>query len=88
MPKPQREDQPLNEPNQAVSRDLTGEEHPSPAPGEVERLHLVKPGDTLAGIAKQYYGDENEYEGIVAANRDRLGENDELVPGSELRIPE
>jgi len=61
---------------------------------EVERkepeakLYTVKPGDTLSKIAKQYYGNANQYPKIFEANRPMLKDPDKIYPGQVLRIPE
>jgi nucleoid-associated protein YgaU len=47
----------------------------------------VKPGDSLSKIAKQYYGDANQYHRIFEANRPMLKDPDEIYPGQKLRIP-
>ena len=48
--------------------------------------HRVKKGDTLGGIAQQYYGSPSRYPLIVAANR--IADPDRLVMGQELIIPD
>jgi len=47
----------------------------------------VKPGDTLSKIAKQHYGDANQYPRIFEANRPMLEDPDKIYPGQKLRIP-
>jgi nucleoid-associated protein YgaU len=60
----------------------------------VERLepeaqfYTVTKGDTLSKIAKQCYGDPNEYPTIFEANRPMLSHPDKVYPGQMLRIPE
>lgn len=51
------------------------------------RVHVVSGGDTLAKISTQYYGTPGRWGDILAANRDVLGENNNLVVGRTLRIP-
>ena len=51
------------------------------------RFHVVAGGDTLAKISTQYYGTPGRWGDILAANRDVLGENNNLVVGRTLRIP-
>ncbi len=51
------------------------------------RLHVVSGGDTLAKISTQYYGTPGRWGDILAANRDVLGESNNLVVGRTLRIP-
>lgn len=59
---------------------------PAPATGGT-RTHTVAGGDTLAKISTQYYGTPNRWSEILAANRDVLGESNNLVVGRTLRIP-
>jgi nucleoid-associated protein YgaU len=47
----------------------------------------VKSGDTLSKIAKQFYGDANQYNKIFEANKPMLKSADEIYPGQKLRIP-
>lgn len=51
------------------------------------RFHVVAGGDTLARISTQYYGTPSRWGDILAANRDILGESNNLVVGRTLRIP-
>ena len=51
------------------------------------RFHVVSGGDTLAKISAQYYGTPARWGDILAANRDILGESNNLVVGRTLRIP-
>jgi nucleoid-associated protein YgaU len=51
------------------------------------RRHTVKEGDTLTGIAEQYYGDSRQSDVILQANRDVLQSADDLTPGTRLVIP-
>lgn len=52
------------------------------------RFYQVKSGDTLSKIAKEVYGDANQYPQIFEANRPMLKDPDEIYPGQMLRIPE
>jgi nucleoid-associated protein YgaU len=51
------------------------------------RYHVVTGGDTLAKISNLYYGTPGRWGDILAANRDVLGETNNLVVGRTLRIP-
>lgn len=51
------------------------------------RVHVVAAGDTLAKISTLYYGTPARWGDILAANREVLGENNNLVVGRSLRIP-
>jgi LysM repeat protein len=51
------------------------------------RTYKVQPGDTLSKIAKEFYGNANEYNRIFAANRDKLESADKIQAGQELVIP-
>ena len=51
------------------------------------KTYTVKPGDTLSKIAKEMYGNANEYNKIFEANRDQLSSPDRINVGQELKIP-
>ena len=54
---------------------------------DVEGLpHIVRAGDTLAGLAQQYYG--NRALGEVIAEANQLAPNARLAAGTQLKIPE
>lgn len=56
--------------------------------GRASRSYTVKPGDTLSAIAKQFYGNANDYVKIFNANRDQVSNPDRIQPGQVLKIPE
>ena len=56
--------------------------------GQASRFYQVKSGDTLSKIAKEVYGDANQYPQIFEANRPMLKDPDEIYPGQVLRIPQ
>jgi nucleoid-associated protein YgaU len=61
---------------------------PSKAAGPTgPKMYTVKPGDTLSKIAKQFYGNANDYMRIFNANKDRLKDPNQIQPGQELKIP-
>jgi len=50
--------------------------------------YIVKSGDTLAGIARAFYGDESKWDLIYEANRQTIGADpNRLKVGMQLRIP-
>lgn len=49
--------------------------------------HIVKSGDTLGKISKQYYGKAGAYMQIFNANTDILKNPDMIHPDQELTIP-
>ena len=51
------------------------------------RSYTVKSGDTLSKIAKEHYGDANNYMKIFDANKDQLSDPDKIKPGQVLKIP-
>jgi len=57
------------------------------AAGAGGRTYTVKPGDTLSKIAKEFYGNANEYNKIFEANQDQLSNPDRINVGQELKIP-
>lgn len=57
-----------------------------PAPPAWPKRHIVAAGDTLRTIAKQYYGDPNQWEKIYDANREKV-ERGLPSEGASLVIP-
>ncbi|MEU4694665.1 LysM peptidoglycan-binding domain-containing protein [Actinoplanes sp. NPDC023714] len=55
--------------------------------GTIPRLHVVKKGDTLFGIAKAQLGDGNRWPDIFRLNRDILDNPDRIIPGQVLVLP-
>ncbi len=55
--------------------------------GSTQRTYRVQAGDTLSKIAKEMYGNANDYNRIFEANRDKLQSPDKIQPGQELVIP-
>jgi nucleoid-associated protein YgaU len=49
--------------------------------------YIIKSGDTLSKIAKQYYGNANDYPKIFEANREVIKHPDKIFPGQKIRIP-
>ncbi|MDO4450152.1 MAG: peptidoglycan-binding protein LysM [Moraxella sp.] len=56
-------------------------------PEPESRFYTVKSGDTLSKIAKEMYGNANEYNKIFEANRPLLSDPNKIYPGQVLRIP-
>ena len=50
--------------------------------------YVVKSGDNLSKIAKQFYGDPAKWKKIHAANSDKIPNPDLIHPGLQLTIPE
>ncbi|MEE2856450.1 MAG: LysM peptidoglycan-binding domain-containing protein [Planctomycetota bacterium] len=71
---------------------LPGNTETAPPPGREELvntalIHEVEPGDTLASIARQYYGVE-DWKPILEANRDQIAVPEVLKIGILLRVPD
>jgi nucleoid-associated protein YgaU len=50
--------------------------------------HTVVSGDTLSGIAQQWYGDATQWPRIFEANRDQIADPNLIFPGQTLRVPQ
>jgi nucleoid-associated protein YgaU len=57
-----------------------------PAKEKVE-YYIIKKGDTLSAIAKQFYGKANDYPKIFDANREVIKDANLIFPGQKIRIP-
>lgn len=51
------------------------------------RTYIVRSGDTLSGISLKMYGTSRRYLDLYQANRDVLGNPNDLPVGTTLRIP-
>ena len=60
---------------------------PRQGAGQGAQTYTVKAGDTLSKIAKQFYGNANDYMKIFHANRTILNDPDRIQPGQVLTIP-
>ena len=52
------------------------------------RTYTVAAGDSLSKIAKNFYGNANQYMKIFEANKDKLSDPDKIKPGQVLTIPD
>jgi nucleoid-associated protein YgaU len=59
----------------------------STAPPVSERTYTVVKGDSLSKIAKQFYGDAQQWRKIYEANKDQIKNPDLIHPGQTFRIP-
>jgi nucleoid-associated protein YgaU len=57
-----------------------------PVQAKVE-YYIIKKGDTLSAIAKQFYGKPNDYPRIFKANREVIKDPNLIFPGQKIRIP-
>jgi nucleoid-associated protein YgaU len=60
---------------------------PQPSAARPQRVYTVKPGDSLSKIAKDFYGNANDYMRIFEANKDKLNDPNKIQAGQELLIP-
>ena len=60
----------------------------TPAAGAPVRTYKVESGDTLAGIARQFYKNSGQWQKIAEANKGTLSDPTKLKPGMVLVIPE
>jgi nucleoid-associated protein YgaU len=56
-------------------------------PAPAEKTYTVAAGDSLSKIAKQFYGNANEYMKIFDANKDKLTDPNNIKIGQQLVIP-
>ena len=59
----------------------------TPPVTEKVEYYIIKKGDTLSAIAKQFYGKANDYPKIFEANREVIKDADLIFPGQKIRIP-
>jgi len=71
-----------------IGVDQSAQQQAAPTnPVPQQRTYTVQPGDSLSKIAKQFYGNANEYNKIFEANRNILKDPNKISPGQTLKIP-
>ncbi len=70
----------------AVSPDLTIHEMNEPI--KTTRFHIVRRGETLSSVARQYYGSPDKWRKIVTANQKAIKDPNRIALGTKLVIPE
>jgi LysM repeat protein len=55
---------------------------------KAERFHIVRAGETLSDISRQYYGSADKWQRILGADRLPIKNPSKLKPGTKLIIPE
>lgn len=70
-----------------IAADTDDDAEPTAAEAPTAVFYTVKSGDTLSKIARQHYGNANEYDRIFEANKPMLKHPDKIYPGQVLRIP-
>jgi nucleoid-associated protein YgaU len=58
-----------------------------PEGGPEVQYYIIKSGDTLSKIAKNFYGKASDYPRIFEANREVIEDPDLIFPGQKIRIP-
>lgn len=66
---------------------IEGEHKHKAAVDDGTQYYVIKSGDTLSAIAKQFYGDANKYPAIFDANREVIKDANLIFPGQKIRIP-
>jgi len=59
----------------------------TPPVKEKVEYYIIKKGDTLSAIAKQFYGKANDYPKIFEANREVIKDANLIFPGQKIRLP-
>jgi nucleoid-associated protein YgaU len=69
------------------ARPLPKENYP-PAQPKAPKTYVVKQGDTLQKISRQFFNTNTKWRAIYEANRDVMTQGpDHLMPGMKLKIP-
>lgn len=56
-------------------------------PKEKEEIYTVQKGDSLSKIAKEYFGDVNQWHKIFDANKNQISDPNKIHVGQKLIIP-
>jgi nucleoid-associated protein YgaU len=67
--------------------DQPAQDKTEPVPAPTPRIHIVRSGETLSGIAQQYYGSTSQWRKILTANPEGIKDANKIAPGTKLIIP-
>ncbi|HEY4169321.1 MAG TPA: peptidoglycan-binding protein LysM [Reyranella sp.] len=59
----------------------------APPAEDQTQFYIIKSGDTLSAIARQFYNDANKYPKIFEANSEVIKDANLIFPGQKIRIP-
>ena len=85
-----KDDKDKNQPKAHFSNVQSGSSSTAPAPAQpaaAGKTYVVQKGDSLSKIAKDEYGNANDWHKIFEANRDIIKDPDLMYPGQTLKIP-
>ena len=86
-PQPMRVERPVHV-VRTMHTDLTKRAANAVLTADVATTYTVQPGDTLSGIANQYYGQADAWPQLYQANEAQIGGNPNLIfPGQVLSVP-
>jgi nucleoid-associated protein YgaU len=71
--------------NPAPAKQVSNEQ---PKEIKTERIHIVRSGETLSDISRQYYGSADKWQKILGADHLPIENPGKLRPGAKLIIPE
>jgi len=67
--------------------EVKAEEFKAPEQTDEVQFYEIEKGDSLWKIAKQFYGNGNDYPKIFEANKEVIKDPDLIFPGQKIRIP-
>ena len=85
-----KDDKDKNQPKADFSNVQSGSSSSAPAPAQpaaTAKTYVVQKGDSLSKIARNEYGNANDWHKIFEANRDIIKDPDLIYPGQTLKIP-
>jgi nucleoid-associated protein YgaU len=54
---------------------------------QTQRDYTIQSGDSLSKIARQFYGNPNDWQKIYQANKDKIKDPNLIHPGQKIIIP-
>jgi len=82
---PEETGSPTDEPVETPDPEETPEPTPTPTPQASIQTHIVKKGDSMSSITRQYYGDTSLMDKLCKYNN--ISDPNKIILGQELKIP-
>lgn len=81
-------EKPVSTPQPQTRTQTPGETTGANAPKTgAQRDYTIKSGDSLSKIARQFYGNANDWQKIYDANKDTIKDPNMIYPGQKIIIP-
>jgi nucleoid-associated protein YgaU len=81
------QEKPVSQPQRTTTPDPKTSGTGTQPGGNTQRDYVIQSGDSLSKIARQFYGNANDWQKIYQANKDKIKDPNLIHPGQKIIIP-